>query len=225
MDVLRAALGDGKLTYMGKSYGTFLGALYANLFPHRVRALILDGAVDPAGAEAHPDPGARFRDGARGVPEGLCRKRRARSARRTTPRCTNSTTSARSAATHPLPAQQLLAADGRVVNRARMEIGIAARRCTPHGDWPGLQTALASAQNGDGSDLLDFADQLWERNNDGTYKNLEESNIAINCVDRPVPKSCVGVRTTLRSGVRSRRTSAGSRHTASCHVRIGRCLQ
>ncbi len=47
MDVLRAALGESKLTYLGKSYGTYLGAWYAQLFPRRVRALVLDGAVDP----------------------------------------------------------------------------------------------------------------------------------------------------------------------------------
>src|SRR5207248_10780654 len=48
MDVLRAALGDTKLTYLGKSYGTYLGTWYAALFPSHIRALVLDGAVDPA---------------------------------------------------------------------------------------------------------------------------------------------------------------------------------
>ena len=48
MDQLRAALGQPKLTYIGFSYGTFLGAVYAQLFPTHVRALVLDGALDPA---------------------------------------------------------------------------------------------------------------------------------------------------------------------------------
>ena len=48
MDLLRAAVGDSRLTYLGKSYGTQLGAVYADLFPDRVRALVLDGAVDPS---------------------------------------------------------------------------------------------------------------------------------------------------------------------------------
>ena len=48
LDRLRAAVGDEKLTYAGYSYGTLLGATYANLFPGRVRALLLDGMVDPA---------------------------------------------------------------------------------------------------------------------------------------------------------------------------------
>lgn len=47
MDALRAAVGDDRLTYAGYSYGTYLGATYANLFPRRIRALVLDGVVDP----------------------------------------------------------------------------------------------------------------------------------------------------------------------------------
>src|SRR4029077_12610583 len=47
MDRLRAALGQPKLTYYGFSYGTYLGTVYAELFPSKVRAMVLDGAVDP----------------------------------------------------------------------------------------------------------------------------------------------------------------------------------
>jgi pimeloyl-ACP methyl ester carboxylesterase len=47
MDLIRAALGEPSLTYLGFSYGTFLGATYANLFPDHARALALDGSVDP----------------------------------------------------------------------------------------------------------------------------------------------------------------------------------
>lgn len=48
LDVLRAALGDETLHYLGYSYGTFLGATYAGLFPDKVGRLVLDGAIDPA---------------------------------------------------------------------------------------------------------------------------------------------------------------------------------
>lgn len=48
MDMLRAVLGDDRLNYLGYSYGTELGATYANLFPERVGRLVLDGAVDPS---------------------------------------------------------------------------------------------------------------------------------------------------------------------------------
>ena len=54
LDAMRAALGDDKLTYLGYSYGTRIGAAYAEAYPQNVRAMILDGAVDP---ERRPDRG------------------------------------------------------------------------------------------------------------------------------------------------------------------------
>ena len=47
MDAIRAALGEPKLSYFGLSYGTYLGAVYASLFPHRTDRIVLDSAVDP----------------------------------------------------------------------------------------------------------------------------------------------------------------------------------
>lgn len=47
LDMLRQAVGDEMLTYAGYSYGTFLGVTYANLFPNKVRALVVDGVLDP----------------------------------------------------------------------------------------------------------------------------------------------------------------------------------
>jgi pimeloyl-ACP methyl ester carboxylesterase len=47
MDILRAALGERQLDYFGASYGTLLGATYAGLFPHNIRRMVLDGALDP----------------------------------------------------------------------------------------------------------------------------------------------------------------------------------
>jgi pimeloyl-ACP methyl ester carboxylesterase len=47
MDLLRRAVGDRQLTYVGYSYGSYLGATYANLFPGKVRALVVDGVLDP----------------------------------------------------------------------------------------------------------------------------------------------------------------------------------
>ncbi|WP_166866458.1 alpha/beta hydrolase [Salinibacterium sp. ZJ70] len=52
LDLLRAVLGDEKLTYLGFSYGTYLGATYAELFPDRAGRLVLDGAIDPSTSEA-----------------------------------------------------------------------------------------------------------------------------------------------------------------------------
>lgn len=54
LDVLREAVGDEQLTYVGFSYGTDLGAVYANLFPARSRALVLDGVLDPVDFNSGP---------------------------------------------------------------------------------------------------------------------------------------------------------------------------
>ncbi|TCO52931.1 TAP-like protein [Actinocrispum wychmicini] len=54
MDVLRRAVGDDKLTFVGESFGSYLGQVYANMFPDRVRAVALDGIVDPLGFVGTP---------------------------------------------------------------------------------------------------------------------------------------------------------------------------
>jgi pimeloyl-ACP methyl ester carboxylesterase len=54
MDVLRRAVGDRKLTFLAQSYGTYLGEVYANMFPDRVRAIVLDGIVDPQALAGTP---------------------------------------------------------------------------------------------------------------------------------------------------------------------------
>ena len=50
MDSIRAALGQQKISYFAYSYGTYIGQVYATLFPHRVRRMVLDSTVDPTGA-------------------------------------------------------------------------------------------------------------------------------------------------------------------------------
>lgn len=66
LERLRAALGDRRLTYVGYSYGTLIGAMYADRYPKRVRALVLDGAVDPS-----QDVAARSRDKAAATEQAL----------------------------------------------------------------------------------------------------------------------------------------------------------
>ena len=65
MDVIRAVLGDAKINYLGYSYGTYLGTMYAELFPEKVGRMVLDGAVDPTvsdlDAPRHPDGRIRRR--------------------------------------------------------------------------------------------------------------------------------------------------------------------
>jgi len=68
MDVVRRAVGDERLTFLGFSYGTYLGQVYANMFPDRVRAIVLDGVLDPvawsgAGGTAATPVSARLGSG------------------------------------------------------------------------------------------------------------------------------------------------------------------
>ncbi len=60
LDMIRRAVQDQQLTYLGYSYGTALGAVYADMFPHRVRALVLDGAIDPDAGLSNVDGGGGY---------------------------------------------------------------------------------------------------------------------------------------------------------------------
>jgi pimeloyl-ACP methyl ester carboxylesterase len=71
MDRLRAALGEDRLTYLGYSYGSFVGATYESLFPERQGRMVLDGAMDAANFVAHPLQD--LREGAAGFERALDR--------------------------------------------------------------------------------------------------------------------------------------------------------
>ena len=190
MDVLRAALGQARLTYLGKSYGTYLGAWYAQLFPQRVRALVLDGAFDPD-TPALPDDLVQ----AQGFQVAL----------------KAFLTSCLASADCPLGAQgsSVQAAEGRlkalvvrsnsrplashlgtgqVADGAMLLNGVASALYS-RSFWPDLKIGLADATRGDGSVLLQLADLLLERNPNGTYANLVDADTAISCLDRPFPRS------------------------------------
>jgi hypothetical protein len=81
-----------------------------------------------------------------------------------------------------------LNSNGRVVGAGELFEGLAAGLYSTS-DWTYLESALAAAKEGNAGDLLVFADSITERNSNGTYSNLIESNLAINCIDRPSPTS------------------------------------
>jgi pimeloyl-ACP methyl ester carboxylesterase len=184
--VLRAALGDAKLTYIGESYGTFLGAIYAQLFPTHVRAMVLDGAVDPS-----LDDVAEGNGQARGFETALksfiawCVARDdcalGRSASGAEPR---------------LDAwlDQLFTAPqvkgGRQLTRSLATTAVATGLYSP-ASWSGLNAALRSAFNGNPAAMFSLADALNGRQPDGSYNNLLEANVAINCADRPTASGSI----------------------------------
>ncbi len=181
LDVLRAALGDKKLTYVGESYGTLLGAIYAQLFPTNVRAMVLDGAVDPTLTDAAAGAGQ-----AKGFETDLasfiawCVKQKS---------CALGKSATDAEATLDqwltgLETKPLSASGGRQLTRGLATTAIATPLYDPS-TWFALNTGLELAFNGNPQVLMLFADTLNGRQADGSYSNLVEANIAINCADRP----------------------------------------
>jgi pimeloyl-ACP methyl ester carboxylesterase len=189
LDVLRSALGESQLTYLGKSYGTYLGSWYAELFPHRVRALVLDGAVDPdaSSLQATIDQAEGF-EGAFGSFAAWCLA---------SPGCPlgpgNSVAAAEAktegliARANSVPLANHLG-DGQVADGAMLLTGVADALYS-RSFWPILRIALASAFTGDGTGLLELANQLYGRMPNGTYSTLANAVTAIDCLDRPWPRS------------------------------------
>jgi pimeloyl-ACP methyl ester carboxylesterase len=187
LDRLRAALGDDKLTYLGFSYGTYLGAVYANLFPTHIRALVLDGAVDPSlDAEQSSLEQAKGFDVALQAFLSFCATSPScefRSAGSTGPELGRAfDTLMASIDRHPLPT-----ASGRVLGPGEASLGAAAALYSRE-RWPILGTALSRAQSGDGSVLLALSDSLSDRHRDGSYGNLFDVLNAVNCLDKPAPR-------------------------------------
>jgi len=185
MELIRQALGDPKMTYLGYSYGTFLGLTYAHLFPTRVRAFALDGVVDP-----NLSPNDMLLAQVVGFEQNLqaflsdCRARRSARAR-----CAYAQTGDPGAKLNALMLRldtRPLRVGNRSLTRGLAVIGV----LTPlyvAGAWPVLDQALTSADQGNGAPLLRLADIYFDRNADGTYGNLFDANYAVNCLDRPVP--------------------------------------
>jgi pimeloyl-ACP methyl ester carboxylesterase len=189
MDVLRAALGKSRLSFLGKSYGTYLGAWYAQLFPRRVRALVLDGAFDPDTPSLQDDLTQ-----ARGFQLAFSSFAAWCMASVTCPLGRDGPVSSAAgkvqrlitrANSVPL-ANQL--GDGQVADGAMLLNGVAFTLYS-RSLWPDLRTGLADAFAGNGTALVELANLFMERNSTGTYSNLADADTAISCLDRPWPRS------------------------------------
>ncbi|GAA0648933.1 alpha/beta hydrolase [Streptomyces thermocarboxydovorans] len=187
MDIVRAALGDQKLNFVGASYGTFLGATYAGLYPDRAGRLVLDGALDPSlparrlnleqtegfdtAFTAFAEDCARRSDcplGAKGTPVETVGK--------------NLRSFFDELDARPIPAGD---ADGRELTESLATTGVIAAMYD-EGAWEQLREALTSAmKHRDGSGLLLLSDSYYEREADGSYSNLMFANAAVNCLDLP----------------------------------------
>ncbi|WP_128984380.1 alpha/beta hydrolase [Streptomyces roseicoloratus] len=182
MDIVRAVLGDEKLTYVGASYGTFLGATYAELFPARVGRLVLDGAMDPSltAEQLNREQAAGFETSINAFAADCVKQRD----------CPLGTTSvpaaldALKAFFRETDARPVPTGESRQLGESLATTGVIAAMYDESA-WPQLREALTRAMGGEGSALLALADTYYEREPDGTYANLMSANAAVNCLDLP----------------------------------------
>lgn len=189
LDMLRDALDDAQLTYLGYSYGTQLGAAYAQLFPGKVRAMVLDGAVTPAGDAAVVDG-----EQAAGFDRALEHFAAACDADDDCILRELGATLDVIAGLRVEIAEQgsfPVSEAGRVLTPGELDLAIAAALYSQDA-WPYLAQGLYVAEvDQDGSILQVLTDGYLGRRGDGTYSNQTEANAAINCADeadRPAPE-------------------------------------
>ena len=187
LDLLRRAVGDRKLTYVGFSYGTYLGATYASLFPRRSRALVLDGALDPTLYSHEPlesllrqsngfeDSLGRFLDWCETSP--ICGFEGGRPA-----------LDKLLADTATTPLRAIASGDPRPVLLIDVQNGIILPLYARQ-NWPLLADALTLAQAGDGSLMLAISDAARGREDDGSFAPGFDAFVQTSCVDLDFPRS------------------------------------
>ena len=182
LDVLRAALGETQLNYLGKSYGTELGAVYAHMFPTNVGKFVLDGAVDMSinGAELTLGQlrgfSVEFKRFAQYCAYGENDCALGHSPEEVIKTVTNLMNSLDA---NPLPTDQ-----GRELTESLAWTALIGPQYAPADAWDWLIMGLEDAVNGDGTTMLDIADWFNGRNTDGTYEdNMTEAYWAITCSD------------------------------------------
>ncbi len=181
MDLLRIALGDEKLNFLGVSYGTYLGTLYASLFPQKVGRVVLDGAVSPIASTVEQDISQAV-----GFDHAL---------RAFVADCYNATDCPllkpvargidqireifQRAALKPL-----LGTANRPVTESLVVLGVASALYDNESGWPTLRIALSQAMVGNGQAILALADGYASRNSKGGYDGNEtDASFVIDCLD------------------------------------------
>ncbi|QNF93711.1 MULTISPECIES: alpha/beta hydrolase [Janibacter] len=181
MDVLRAALGDGKLTYLGKSYGTYLGATYADLFPDRSGRMVLDGVLPPD---------ATSEEVAIGQAKGFDTATRAWAQDCVDDDCplgssVDEVVEHVQSQLEELDEQPLPASAGIELTEGWATWGIA-QAMYDQGMWSQLTDALVAADDGDGGPLSELGRAYAGRDSGGTYQNnMLEALPAVSCLDTP----------------------------------------
>ncbi len=181
MDVLRAVLGDEELSYFGASYGTELGAMYAEAFPQNLRAMALDGAIDP-----ELDSAERLLASYTGYQQAFTALATQCAAG---PDCPLGPDPARAveafhAVVRPLQDRPATTTDGRGLTHADALTGVLTGLRTGS-QWPTVVQGLAEVAAGRGDVLLGLRDSIYGRGADGRYALDGDAFTGISCMDRP----------------------------------------
>lgn len=191
LDLLRAALGDAKLNYLGFSYGTFLGATYAELFPQKTGHLVLDGAIDPATSSY--DVVASQAQGFEGAMRAYLAQCLESSKCPFTGTVEEAMTSIRTLLDR-LDQSPLRGSDGRELGSSTMTIAMILP-LYDQSNWPYLDQLFTSVAQGDASVAFSLADSYYSRDSNGRYSdNSSEAFLAINSLDYACDGSLAALR-------------------------------
>ncbi|GAB3119707.1 alpha/beta hydrolase [Glaciibacter psychrotolerans] len=180
LDLLRAVLGDAKLYYLGYSYGTYLGATYAELYPEKVGRLALDGALDPAASNF--DVTRVQAQGFESALRAYLKECLSGSSCPFTGTVDDAMVTIR-ALLASVDVSPLNNEDGRQLGASTLLTAIIYPLYQASA-WPALSQMFESVMHGDASIAFEFADAYNGRNADGTYAdNSTEAFNAINCLD------------------------------------------
>jgi len=194
MDRIRQALGGQQLNYLGFSYGTELGGVYAHLFPNNLRVAVLDGAVDPL-----TDPITSFANQIQGFEKAFdqfaanCLTRSACAVLGNPRQVVYQLVATANAHAIASGTQS----DPRSATSGLVLTGVA-QALYSQSEWPTLGDALVQARNGASEGLLKLADEYNERRSDGSYTNILDANTAISCNDSPVGPTDEVIRATAQ---------------------------
>jgi len=184
MESIRVGLGVPKLSYLGFSYGTALGAVYATLFPASTGNLILDGAVDMA-----PTDESEYGEQGVSIQGALNRLFAWCDADTACPFGGGNTRVAFDALMNSLDDKPIELEDGRSLNSVLAWTGVVMTLYN-RDYWDYAVQGLAGASEGDGYLLTLLADAYLDRAEDGTYEsNIMEAFPAISCIDSPTTPS------------------------------------
>jgi pimeloyl-ACP methyl ester carboxylesterase len=182
MDAIRKAVGDPKLSYLGYSYGTLLGAVYAQLYPKNVRALVLDGAIDPTissqtaaeqQAKGFEQAFDNFAAWCTGHPSDCVVAPDARTA---------VVTAMQKARTTPV------SQDGRTATAGLILTAVVFSMYN-QSSYKLLASSLELLSRGNPSGIFLLADSYANRDITGHYSNLFDANSVVNCTDDDHPST------------------------------------